>query len=122
MIKILDDTDGNLVATKATGKLNKSDYDIMLPILEEKERQYDKISWYFEMENFEGWDLNAAWRDLKFDFKHANQLEKIAMVGAKDWEEKLTQVMKPFTSANIRFFEPEEREEALRWIKRKESY
>lgn len=118
MIEVLKETEGKIVATRATGKLNKSDYDIILPVLQEKEKEYDKISWYFEMQNFEGWDLTAAWRDLKFDFKHADQLEKIAMVGAKDWEEKLTQVMKPFTSAEIKFFEINEKELAKDWIRK----
>ena len=117
MIQILDETEGNVVATRASGKLQKSDYDIILPVLQEKEKEYKKISWYFEMEDFEGWDLTAAWRDLKFDFKHANQLEKIAMVGAKDWEEKLTKLMKPFTSAEVKFFNSNEKEIAKKWIK-----
>lgn len=117
MIQILEETDGNVVATRATGKLEKSDYDIILPVLKEKEKEYEKISWYFEMQDFEGWDLNAAWKDLKFDVKHANQLEKVAMVGAKDWEEKLTGLMKPFTSADIRFFDSNEKEKAKNWIR-----
>lgn len=116
MIEILDETKGKLVATRATGKLTKEDYDKILPVLEVKEDKYEKISWYFEMNDFKGWDMQAAWKDLKFDVKYANQLEKIAMVGAKDWEEKLSQVMKPFTSAEIKFFKPGDKEEAKRWI------
>lgn len=117
MIEILGMTEGKLVATKATGQLTKEDYNKILPILEEKEKEYEKISWYFEMEDFKGWDLQAAWKDLKFDVKYFNQLEKIAMVGAKDWEEKLSKVMRPFTTAEIKFFPPEEKQIAKDWIK-----
>lgn len=117
MIEIIEPTEGNVVSTRATGKLTKEDYNKILPVLEGKEDRYEKISWYFEMENFEGWDLQAAWKDLKFDIKYANKLEKVAMVGAKDWEQKLTKVMKPFTSAEVRFFDLSEKEEARNWIR-----
>lgn len=117
MLEILGETEGKVVATKATGKLHQSDYDKVLPILIDKEKTYEKICWYFEMEDFEGWDVKAAWEDVKFSFSHADQLEKIAMVGAKDWQEKLTKLMKPFTSAEVRFFEIEDREKAKSWIK-----
>lgn len=70
------------------------------------------------MQDFQGWDLKAVWRDLKFDVKHASQLEKVAMVNAKDWEVELTNLMNPFTSAEVHFFETGERKRLLSWIKK----
>lgn len=39
------------------------------------------------------------------------------MVGRKDWMGWMTQLMKPFTSAEIRFFELGKQAEARKWIK-----
>lgn len=116
MVQILEQTKDNIVATKATGTLTKDDYDEMLPVLRNKLEEHKKIKWYFEMENFEGWKPAAAWKDFKFDVKNASNLQKVAMVGAKEWEEGLTQIMKPFTSAEVRFFETNQKEEAKNWI------
>lgn len=117
MIHIIEPTYGNLVATRANGKLTKEDYEKILPVLNQLEEKYPKIRWYFEMApDFDGWSLKAAAKDLNFDLSHAKQLEKIAMVGDKKWEEWLTEIMKPFTSAEIKFFELSQKEEAQVWI------
>lgn len=110
----------NIIYTVASEKLSDEDYDRLIPLLEEKIRSFGKIRWYFEMREFEGWSLSAMWRDLKFDFRNKEHLERIAMVGNKEWEKQLTQLMKPFTGASIKYFSLEEHEEAKNWIKRVE--
>ncbi|MCE7056508.1 STAS/SEC14 domain-containing protein [Algoriphagus sp. AGSA1] len=54
MIQILEQTKGNIIATKATGKLTEVDYDKLLPLFNDKLKQYRKIRWYFEMEDLTG--------------------------------------------------------------------
>ncbi|HET8839026.1 MAG TPA: STAS/SEC14 domain-containing protein [Flavobacteriaceae bacterium] len=118
MIQILEQTQGNIIATKATGKLTQTDYDKLLPLLNDKLGKYPKIRWYFEMEDFEGWDPKAFWEDVKFDFKHAADFDKVAMVGEKKWEEWMADLMKPFTAAEVKYFDAVQREEAIKWIKK----
>ena len=117
MIQILEQTQENIIATKATEKLTTKDYEKLLPLLKNALKKYGKIRWYFEMENFEGWELQAFWEDVKFDIKHASDFEKVAMVGDKQWEKWMTDLMKPFTSAEIKFFELAEKDKGLTWIK-----
>lgn len=116
MIQILEGTRPDVVSTKAMGKLTKEDYDKLIPVLRKKLDEHDKIRWYFEMEKFEGWEPKAAWEDAKFDIKNATNLEKVAMVGGKQWEEALTKLMKPFTTAEVKYFETAEKQEAIKWI------
>ncbi|GGH68104.1 SpoIIAA family protein [Phaeocystidibacter marisrubri] len=94
----------------ATGKLDDTDYDKMLPLLWQKIEQHEQISWYFEMQDFEGWSASALWRDAKFDLKNKEHLKKVAIVGQKKWHELMTDIMKPFTDADIRYFDEEEAE------------
>lgn len=117
MIQILEQTEGNVIATKAIEKLATSDYNILLPILINRLGNYNKLRWFFEMENFKGWELKAFWEDAKFDLKHANDFEKIAMVGEKTWQKWMAIFMRPFTNAEIKYFDSEERDTALAWIK-----
>ncbi|WP_026135826.1 SpoIIAA family protein [Nafulsella turpanensis] len=117
MVRIEREKAGNLVSTYVSDKLTKEDYDKILPALQQTVNEWDGVRWYFEMRDFSGWEPIAALRDLKFDIEHANELTKIAMVGTQKWQEWLTKAMKPFTSAEVRFFDLLEREEALRWIK-----
>lgn len=106
----------NIIYSIAEKELKDEDYQKLVPLLREKVKKYGMIRWYFEMRNFKGWSLSAMWQDLKFDAKNAENLEKIAMVGDKNWEEKLTRLMKPFTRADVKFFPLEEKEQAKAWI------
>lgn len=119
MIQILEQTEGNIIATKATAKLTQRDYEKILPVLNDKLNKYPKIRWYFEMEDFEGWELKAFWEDVKFDAKHAADFDKVAMVGEKKWEEWMADLMKPFTAAEVKYFDAVQREEAIKWIEQK---
>lgn len=110
--------DQSVIYTIAEGELTDEDYDRIIPLLQEKVRSFGKIRWYFEMRDFEGWSFSAMWRDIKFDFSNEEHIEKVAMVGDKKWEKQLTQLMKPFTDAEIEFFETEDRQKAQNWIKK----
>lgn len=107
---------GNIVYSVAEKELTNEDYEKLIPLLQEKIKKYSMIRWYFEMNDFKGWSLSAAWKDLKFDARNEKNLEKIAMVGDKDWEEKLAKLMKPFTGADVKFFPLVEKDEAKSWI------
>ena len=117
MIQILEQTQGNIIATRATEKLTEADYDKILPLVKNLITQHQKIRWYFELDDFEGWDSKALWEDIKFDVSHANDFEKVAIVGEKKWEEWMTQGMKPFTSADVKYFDTTKKKEAKNWIK-----
>jgi uncharacterized protein YjbK len=116
MIRIEKEKTGNLIKTFVSDKLTREDYDQLIPIMEKTLEDWKNVRWYFEMQDFRGWSMQGAFIDFSFSFKHATELSKLAMVGEKEWQESLTQVMKPFTSADVRFFSLEEKEEALRWI------
>lgn len=116
MIHIQQHPDSNILRTRAIKTLDKEDYERMLPAAENIIRTFGKLRWYFEMEDFAGWTPTAAWADLKFDFKHANDIEKIALVGDEDWEKWLSRLMQPFTAAEVRFFKTAQREAAWQWI------
>lgn len=110
-------TQDNIIYTTAEEQLSDEDYQILLPLLSEKVEKYGKIRWFFEMKDFKGWSPAALWKDLKFDFSHNESLEKVAMVGAKNWEKELTQLMKPLSKGQVKFFNPAEQQEAEDWIR-----
>lgn len=116
MIQITSNDNSNIVYTSSSGTLEKSDYEKLLPLVEDKIHQFGKIRLYFEMHNFKGWKPDALLKDLQFDFRHARDFEKVAMVGEKKWQEWMTELMKPFTPAGVRFFTFDDREQAKAWV------
>ena len=117
MITINDQNNSHIIETVAEGKLSEQDYEKLIPILENKIKKFGKISWYFEVNNFDGWTVKAIWKDAKFDIKHRNDFEKIAIVGNKKWHEWMADILKPFTDADVKYFDSENKEAAKQWIK-----
>ena len=116
MLQIIELTKNNLIATKASGKLRKEDIEKIHPLIHAILDRGMKVRWYFEMDNLTGWDLPGLWEDLKMDTAHAKDYEKIAMVGDKKWQEWITLFMKPFTNAEIKYFNIDQKEDAKKWI------
>lgn len=67
------------------------------------------------MENFERRNLDTLWQDLKFDTEYRDDVERLALVGDKQWEKWMSQLTKLFYS-NARFFEHSQNQNAWAWI------
>lgn len=109
--------DGPVLLVKATGKLTKDFYERLAPVVDEQIQQHGKIRVLFEMHDFHGWHAGALWEDIKFDWKHWSDIERLAIVGESKWEEGMAKFCKPFTKADIKYFDHAKRDEALEWIK-----
>src|SRR6266567_706535 len=99
-----------------TGKLGSEDYKAYLPKIEELIRQHGKLRVVVQMQDFHGWTPGGLWQDIKFDAKHFKDLERIAFVGNEKWEEQMSKFCKPFTTAEVRFFDGSQLAEARRWL------
>lgn len=111
------EAEGNYIATRATERLTKADYDKLLPLLVNQVRQNQKIRWYLEMEDFEGKQKDSFFEDVNFDIEHARDMEKVAMVGNEKWARVVIDFMNPFTAADIKYFDISRKEEAKEWLK-----
>lgn len=109
-------TDHKIAMVSASGKLSKEDYEHFVPEVERMIKEVGKIRLLFEMRDFHGWDAGALWEDIKFDLKHFADVERLAMVGEKKWEEWMAKFCRPFTTAEIRYFDQSQAEEARSWI------
>lgn len=99
-----------------TGKLTREDYDRFVPQLEQLMHSEQNLSMLVELRDFYGWDVGGLWEELKFDAKHLNDMERIAMVGDRAWQKWMTDFCKPFTTAKIEFFEKPQLEQAKLWV------
>ena len=116
-IKLEEEDVGKIVTLTFKGKLDKEDYELFVPQLEGLMRQGEKIRLVVELKDFKGWTAGALWEDIKFDVKHFNDIERLAIVGDSKWEKSLALFTKPFTTASVHYFEEAEMEEAKKWVR-----
>jgi hypothetical protein len=107
---------GRALEVHVTGKLTKESYERLVPAVDAQIKQYGKLHILFVMQDFHGWTAGAMWEDLKFDLKHWKDIERLAVVGEKKWEQGMATFCKPFTKAKIRYFDIAQIEEARQWI------
>lgn len=101
---------------KVTGKLSHEDYELMVPMLESAINgiQSPEIKALIDATELEGWEIRAAWDDLKLGVKHGREFKKIALVGNKDWQKYASKVGSWFISGEVKYFE--DTSSALDWL------
>lgn len=117
MVQLLQPTGQDIISTKVKDKITKEDYEQVWPLVEETYDKYGKFKWYCELEDFKGWEPSSVWDEVKMDIEYFNKLKKVAIVGDKEWEGKISQLMRPFTTAEVRYFSEVEKVQAKEWIR-----
>lgn len=114
-IRLTSSKGGRILSVGIQGRLAKGDYEAFVPEVERQIEAHGKIRIVVELVDFHGWSAGALWEDIKFDLKHFGDIEKLAIVGDKTWERGMAVFCRPFTRAEVKFFGPDEREEAYLW-------
>ena len=115
-IKFTEKNGGKVLEVQVTGKLEHGDYEHFVPEFERLVKPHGKLRLLFNMVDFHGWEAAALWDDIKFDLKHFKDIQRLALVGNKTWEKWMAGFCKPFTTAEVRFFDPTQYAEARIWL------
>ncbi len=101
---------------KAVGTLTHKDYLTFTPLLESALEKIDspQVRMLFDATELQGWEVEAAWDDLKIGLKHGSDFAKIAIVGNKTWLAIAARIGDWFISGDVQYFE--EVELACRWL------
>jgi hypothetical protein len=104
------------IGLKVVGKLTHEDYQVFTPILDSALAAVDdpNVKMLVDLRDFDGWELRAAWDDLKLGLKHGQQFKRIALYGDLTWQETMARIASWFVSGEIKSFETVE--EAMDWL------
>ena len=116
MVLQLQKVDGRILEINVSGKLSKEDYTNFITEAEQRIQHYGQLRLLVKMHDFHGWGAGALWEDVKFDVKHFNDIERIAVIGETRWQEWMTTLFRPFTNAEVHYFESDQANQARTWI------
>jgi len=116
-VQLSEKNGGKVLEVQVSGKLTREDYARFVPEFERLIKEHGKIGVLFEMADFHGWKAAALWEDLKVGVKHFADIERLAMVGEKRWEKGMSAFCRPFTTAEVRYFDRAQIGEARAWLK-----
>lgn len=107
-----------LITIKISGVLKRAELAQMEKVAIEAMGPARKIKFLILTESFQGWDNKSNWEDVSFQSEYDEQIEKIAIVGEKRWQDLAEAfVGKGLRSMDIRYFTPSEAAMARSWIK-----
>ncbi len=117
MIEQLPESSEKILGFRISGKLHDEDYKTFVPMIDAALARGDKVRLLAEFHDFQGWDMHALWDDVKFATTHCTKIERIALVGDRQWEAWMAKVCKPFTMAKLRYFDAAQIAAAWAWLR-----
>jgi hypothetical protein len=110
----------NIVEFTIDGKITAQEFDEVIERLEAAIAQHGTIRVLEHIRSFGGMPAAKWWDDIKFGFRHARHVSRAAVVAEKKWIEVFTRLVSPFVSAEVRYFDAAEIDEARRWLREPE--
>jgi hypothetical protein len=107
---------GRVLEVNLHGKLARRDFDLIAPETERLIEKYGKIRILVTLHDFDGWDLGAAWEEIKWEAKHFNHVDRIAIVGDEQWHRHMAGLCSSFTTARVRYFTLDALDAAYQWV------
>jgi len=108
--------DNFLLSFTAIGKLTHEDYEKITPVIDAALEgvKESNINVFADISELDGWEIRAAWDDLKIGIKYGFDFNKIAIYGTQSWLKYGAKISSWFTSGDIRQFSS--KKEALSWL------
>ena len=118
MIEVLEGFPANVAAFVCHGHVTRKDYDsVLVPMVEEKLEQNDKLRLYYETaRDFDGIDPGAVLEDTMIGLSHALRWEKMAVVTDIGWIRHSILLFRFLLPGELRVFPAAEASQAKEWI------
>lgn len=110
-------TNRTFVEFRVTGQVTQISMKKAHQICEKIIQENGKVSILIVTEDFCGWEDDKDWGDTEFSDKNDAFIEKIALVGKKEWRDSaLIFTLKGLRPVPIEYFEPHQETQARLWL------
>lgn len=106
-----------LVEVTVSSKLTKEAYQAIIQSAKASINKNGKIRVLLLTLGFNGWNAGAQWGDIECEIDVLSHTERLAIVGETKWETQSFSFCRPFTAAQIQYFEQRDLEKAREWIR-----
>ncbi|MBN1590555.1 MAG: STAS/SEC14 domain-containing protein [Pirellulales bacterium] len=116
MLEVLTTAD-NVVELALQGTIRANDFDRIREHVDELIARHGAVRLLLDATEFEGWqDVEAAKTHFEFVKEHHDRVERIAVLGNRQWQHWLASAIGVFLHPEVKCFEPDEREAARMWL------
>lgn len=118
MLELLQDLAGNTVGVRATGEVNKQEYEqVLMPALDALSEKANKINLLLLLETDISHFTPGAWmNDLIIGLKHFTKWHRVALVTEQKGVQKFTDIFSHFVPGQYKGFSINELGLAKQWV------
>ena len=116
MIQKLERSSGKTVGFRLSGEVTDNEYKTFANDIETIIADKGNVRLLLILEYPQELTLKAVWDNLIFWIKHINDIERLAIVGQKEWERWLEFLEHPFVNADVRYYKKSQLKEAWTWL------
>lgn len=118
MITLIPIGDPQVVGVSIDGSIKKSDIDAVIEACNQAFASTESVAIYVEVAHLGLITLDALIADMTYALSHLSHFAKKAVVSDVQWMVPLVEVSdKLFPSLQVKHFSPDQREEALAWVR-----
>jgi hypothetical protein len=117
MYQPLKEGSGNILGFKIVGGITKKQKERICKVLEQQIRKSGKIRIVLVIEPHGKMDAESLLLDLNFTLSYSDEIERMAIVGHKAWEETWIALFGLFSHIRIHYFDRSEVKAAWKWIR-----
>ena len=117
MIRLLRDMPAGVLGLEAVDDVEEEDYeDVIVPAVEEAIARHGKVRLVYVLgHDFDEYEGEAVWEDLKLGVRHPTSFERIAIVTDARWAGAAIKVFSVLWPGQARAFPLADLEPAKRW-------
>lgn len=117
MFQKLEEGAGNIVGYKLGGTVTDEEVEAFASEFERVRAVEGRLRVVLLMDYPQDFELKAAWDNLLFWTQHFKDVDRLALVGQKEWEKWIELVERPFIHVQIRYFKSAHVQQAWSWIR-----
>ena len=117
MYHVLNESENGYIGIKIQRKLTPDDFKLLLSYLARLKEEVGTIRLLWDMTECEGLNSQELWENLTQQLHQFHEIPRVAVVGERHWMECGTKVFYPLLRTTVKYFDPDQREKAWKWLK-----
>jgi hypothetical protein len=113
----LEESSGNILGFKIVGDITEKQKERICKKLEKRIKEFGKIRVLLVVETDANIDAESLFFNLNFTLGYADNIERMAIVRGKAWEETWIGLFGLFSHIRTEYFDRSERKEAWNWVR-----
>ena len=121
MFQKLKQSSGKIVGFKLSGNITDGEFRAFVADVEKVVADKGRISLLLIMDYPQKFELKAVWDDVIFWIRHIKDIERLAIVGQKEWEKWIELWIelfgRPFIRTEVGYYSKSHLQEARTWLR-----